>query len=49
MNNIIITKKDDSISFLPKHTINPKNLDYIYNEKDVYANLFEIKLTKDLK
>ena len=50
MSNIPISKKDDNpICFLKKHSINPKKLDYIENEKDVYANLFEIKLTKDLK
>ena len=37
------------IQFLSKPEIDPKKLDYIQNKKDVYANLFEIKLKKEIK
>ena len=36
------------ISFLPKPKINLKDLSYIVNSKDVYVNLFEIELKKQL-
>ena len=38
-----------SINFLPKQEINVQNLNYIMNTKDVYANLYEIKIKKELK
>ena len=38
-----------SINFLPKQEINAQNLNYIMNTKDVYANLYEIKIKKELK
>ena len=37
------------INFLPKPPIDPKKLKYIVNSKKVYANLYEIFLTKTLK
>ena len=37
------------INFLPKPEIDPKKLKYIVNSKRVYANLYEIFLTKTLK
>ena len=37
------------INYLPNPHINAKKLDYIHQTKKVYANLFEIKLTKDIK
>ena len=37
------------INFLEKPKINAKSLNYIQNSKDVYANLYEIKITKELK
>ena len=41
---------NDEIHFLPNPKINPAKLDYIKEDaKNVYANLFEIQLTKDLK
>jgi len=36
------------INFLTKPKINPKELKYVLNSKQVYANLFEIKLKKKL-
>ena len=38
----------DFITFLPKPKIDPKKLKYITNTKKVYANLYEIILTKDI-
>ena len=38
----------DFITFLPKPKIDPKKLKYITNIKKVYANLYEIILTKDI-
>ena len=35
------------INFLSKPNINPNNLKYIINSKNVYANLFEIKMKKN--
>ena len=37
------------INFLPNPKINPKKLEYISNTKKVYANLYEIFLTKPIK
>ena len=37
------------INFLPNPQINPNSLDYITQQVDIYANLFEIKLAKPLK
>ena len=37
------------INFLPNAHINAKSLDYIEQQVGIYANLFEIKLTKPLK
>ena len=37
------------INFLPKQSINYDKLNIWNNKKKVYANLFEIKLTKDIK
>ena len=37
------------INFLKKQVIKAENLKYVLNTKDVYANLYEIKLTKELK
>ena len=37
------------INFLPKPDINKKNLKYIINSGKVYANLYEIFLTKSIK
>ena len=37
------------INFLEKPNIDVKKLKYILNTKDVYANLFEIKINKELK
>ena len=39
---------ESEISFLPKPKINPKNLKYITNTKSIYANLYQIILSKDL-
>ena len=39
---------ESEISFLPKPKINIKNLKYITNTKSIYANLYQIILTKDL-
>ena len=36
------------ITFLSKPIINPKNLKYIEQSKSVYANLYQIKLSKEL-
>ena len=42
--------KNDKIQFLQKPEINPEELDYLEKgHKDVYANLFEIKIKKNLK
>ena len=38
-----------NIDFLPKPNINVGKLSYISNTKDVYANLYEIKIKKELK
>ena len=38
-----------TINFLPKPDILPNKLKYITNSKKVYANLYEISLTKVLK
>ena len=38
-----------NIDFLPKPKINPKSLKYILNTQDVYANLYEIILKKEIK
>ena len=40
--------ESDFITFLPKPKIDPKKLKYITNTKQVYANLYEIILTKDI-
>jgi len=40
--------KSGCIEFLKKPYINIKNLDYIISSKSVYANLYKIKLRKDL-
>ena len=40
---------NQEINFLPKPQIEPKKLKYINNSKKVYANLYEIFLTKTLK
>ena len=46
----IINTKDDKIYFLPKPKINPQELSYLGKKnKDVYANLFQIKIKKKLK
>ena len=37
------------INFLPKPKINVDKLKYILNTKDVYANLYEIKIKKKLQ
>ena len=37
------------INFLPKPLLDPKKLSYINNSKKVYANLYEIFLTKNIK
>ena len=37
------------IKFLSKPKIDPNEFDYIKNTKDVYANLFEINLKKEIK
>ena len=37
------------INFLPKPNIKADKLKYILNSKDVYANLYEIKIKKELK
>ena len=37
------------INFLPKPNINYDKLNLLNNKKKVYANLYEIKLTKDIK
>ena len=37
------------IDFLPKPKINTGNLNYVLNSKEVYANLYEIKIKKQLK
>ena len=43
------TNKNDKIPFLPNPKLNPNDLNYIKTgTKDVYANLFEIQLKKDL-
>ena len=39
---------ESEIKFLEKPKLDPKKLKYIENEKKVYANLYEIILTKDL-
>ena len=41
-----ITKKE--INFLPKPTIDPKKLNYVIGSKKVYANLYEIFLSKTI-
>lgn len=38
-----------TINFLPKPKINTNNLKYILNSKNVYANLYEIKIKRELK
>ena len=38
-----------TINFLEKPKINANSLNYIQNSKDVYANLYEIKISKELK
>ena len=40
---------NQEINFLPSPQIDPKKLKYITNSKKVYANLYEIFLTKTLK
>ena len=40
--------ESDFITFLSKPKIDPKKLKYITNTKKVYANLYEIILTKDI-
>lgn len=37
------------IAFLENPKINMNKIDYIMNKKSVYANLFEINITKELK
>ena len=44
----LMDPKND-ITFLPKPKINVGELDYIMNKKNVYANLFEININKELK
>ena len=42
--------KEDKICFLPNPKLKTKELDYLRKDtKDVYTNLFEIKLQKDLR
>ena len=41
-------KDSTDINFLPKPKIDPKKLKYISNEKSIYANLYQIILSKDL-
>ena len=41
--------KNQDINFLPKPLIDPKKLKYINNSKKVYANLYEIFLSKIIK
>ena len=41
--------QDQDINFLPKPLIDPKKLKYINNSKKVYANLYEIFLSKIIK
>ena len=38
----------NEITMLPKPNINAKDLNYILNSKEVYVNLFEIKMKKQL-
>ena len=40
---------ESDIDFVKKPKINAKELNYIMNSKDVYANLYEIKIKKELK
>ena len=42
--------EEEKIVFLPNPKLNPDKLDYLREDtKDVYANLFEIKLLKNLQ
>jgi len=41
-------KSNKEIDFIPKPKINAKKLTYVLNSKKVYANLFEIKMSKQL-
>ena len=38
-----------TINFLPKPNLKANSLNYIQNSRDVYANLYEIKINKELK
>ena len=40
---------NEEIAFLPKPNIIPKKLKYVISSKKVYANLYEIFLTKEIK
>ena len=41
--------KDDKIPFLPNQKLNPNDLNYLKKgTKDIYSNLFEIQLKKNL-
>ena len=40
---------EPNVEFLKKPKINVDELKYIMNTKDVYANLYEIEIKKELK
>ena len=40
---------ESNVEFIEKPKINTKELNYIMNSKDVYANLYEIEITKELQ
>jgi len=40
---------EPNVEFLEKPKINTKDLNYIMNSKEVYANLYEINITKELQ
>ena len=44
-----VSTQNQDINFLPKPLIDPKKLKYINNSKKVYANLYEIFLSKIIK
>ena len=42
--------EEEKITFLPDPKLNPRKLEYLREDtKDVYANLFEIKLNTNLE